>query len=160
MNLTDIPEYVTAKTAIDQIALPDGCSYYKRALLNDVAIESPAVVARKNELRAQYPDAYPSSHVSNGTIIFTVTANFDSRELMLAFAEHYGLTVPKECIKCGKIRDEKPTTTLIYELYQDDVKFNLSYDRDGFPTAHCKVVTNISYDIACDAGGSDSGSEE
>ena len=157
MNLTDIPEWVAAKNAIDAIALPEGCAYYRRALLNDVALESKLVAEKKSQLRADYPETYISSHVRDGQqVIFTISQTFDSREEMLAFAEKYSITIPKDCIKNGKICDEKPVTAMIYSFEQDGQTFNLSYERDGFPTAHCKIVTNVSYDVACSIERSDS----
>ena len=157
IQLTDIPEWLTAKTAIDAIALPEGCAYYRRALLNDVAVESKLVAEKKAELKAEYPDTYISTHVRDGShVVLTISSTFDNREEMLAFAEKYSITIPKDCIKNGKIRDEKPVTSMIYTFEQDGKNFNLSYEREGFPTAHCRVVTNVSYDVACSIDGSDS----
>lgn len=155
MKLTDIPEYV--RVAVLLADLPDACRYAKEGLLDSIFINDPLIIAAMQKIVDRFQPSLIALHnVSVGhypEMHFSIYYGFDSRESLLTFFGKFKLTLPTDVIKAGKIVEGKPFTEIIYIFKFEDLKFTLWYTREGLPTKNCKIVPNVTYDIACDIDG-------
>jgi hypothetical protein len=161
MNLENNAEYKRVKEFLKTIE-NNSDDWTKKLLLKSVALSLPEVVKMKEEMIVKFAfeglgKYNVSCELSEDTLTFGICKSFESREEMLQFVTKYSLTLPDKVLKSGHVDSEmKATTNMIYAWSEGDYKFNLSYTRDGLPTAHCRVVKNTEFAVACDIEGNDS----
>lgn len=108
------------------------------------------------ELKEQYPNAYV---VFQGTKI-TCERFFTTREECVKAVEEMGLNPDDlEISKASSTSSEGvPSTTITYPApskmthkgEEVDVDYLFSYKRAGTPTANCRVVPKVYYEVVCD----------
>lgn len=92
--------------------------------------------------------------------------SFTTRQDLLNWLAAFNLSLPTAVSKSGNVREVNgtlhPYTTLEYRLelafiHNDQAykaEMRLSYQRDGLPSASCRITTTQVHEVVCDIGGS------
>ena len=134
--------------------MPEGSRNFIEQQMKNLPEIKTLIAAREKELKELFgiPYANPSCETRhNGLQVkFYKTIDFKDREEMLKWAKTSNVTIPTECEKSGVLVGDVIKTHVKHELkVADDVKFTVTYYRDGSPTPHCKVISRMTNEVVC-----------
>ena len=84
-------------------------------------------------------------------VIFTVSRSFESKDEMQTWLSANGFKLPRMSEKTSSMFNDKPHVIYHYKITQGDFVLNVSYLKEGLPSAHCYVreVVETHKSIVC-----------
>jgi len=153
MKLPELPTAPENITPLEAVALlkPLVSSYTLKNIRNEIFQKEHVEAKVKLE---QIHDGYSWWSSREEEPVLQLSKSFENRAEALAYLKEHGLEKPKFEKASYATNEGFPKTkcslTCTEEIEGVTYELKANYTRDGLPTKKCRVVTCVTYSVACD----------
>lgn len=153
MKIEPLEVFERIDALCDEIGTPHFASSFKKAAIRQLP-QAREIAQKWDDEKCNHDFHQSATALSiddDFNITFYVDRHFKSHQDLFNWASKNDIKLPKNADKYASLDSlDNPVTRLTYTVEVGDIRFSLSYEREGLPGIKCYIKNVVKKELVCD----------